>query len=130
MPAITIQQAYALAYQVYIDTTDVTKTGRLLCSTGLSDTSTTKLAQLLNTTPKDLGAITVLNSAGASTILISAANTPAATTYTLVTTSTNTNGGLLDYLEGGQVDSTSGTLSAVESNIHKSGRVIFYKLKK
>jgi hypothetical protein len=130
MPAITIQQAYAIQYQGYIDLTNPTLTGKLTCSTGLTATNKSRLAQLLDNNQKDLGTIAVTNKTGTTTTLIAAADTPSSTTYTLVTTSTNTNGGLLDYLEGGQIDSTSGTLSTVEANIHKTGKAIFNKIKK
>lgn len=129
MPAITIQQAYALALQAYIDPANSTNNGKLTCSSGITGTSTTRLSQLLNSTSKDLGDIVVTKPGGSTTTIISNANTPSGTTYTLVTSSTNANGGVLDYIEGGQIDSTGGTLSTEEANIHKTGRGILKKLK-
>lgn len=129
MPAITIQQAYAIALQAYVDPANSGNNGRLTCSSGITGTSTTRLAQLLNSTSKDLGDIVVTKQDGTSSTIISNANTPSGTTYTLVTSSTNANGGILDYIEGGQIDSTDNTLSTVEANIHKTGRGILKKLK-
>jgi hypothetical protein len=130
MPAITIQQAYSIALQAYIDTTDATKVGRLTCSTGLTSTSENRLKQLLSATAKDLGNVVVTSRNEVATTLIANANTPNEV-YTLVTSTTNANNNaVLDYLEGGHVDNTTGTLSVEETKIHTTGRAIFNKIKK
>lgn len=142
MAFITIEQAYALAMGVYFtynDGTVFTNRGSLT-STGLDTRASTdkknKLSSLVavwnNNSNLDLGDITYVNKSTGNTVtLIATANTPS-TTYDLVLSTTNQNGGsTMDYLEGSSsIDSTTGTLSDIEANLHKSGRVIFRKLKK
>lgn len=129
MPAITIQQAYAIALGAYINLSNQSENGRINCSTGLALLTSNKLAQLLNTTTKDLGTITSIRTGNTAVTLVTAANTPSSTTYTLVTSTTDTNSnGIPDFREGGQVDSST-TLSAVEINMHTTGRGILKKLK-
>ena len=134
MPAITIEQAYAIAMNAYIQVISPTGlTGKLTCSTSQSGTTTSRFKQLF-ASGIDLGDIKVQPPGvllADATTLIAAGNTPSATTYTLVTSSTDSVAGIpLDYLVGGQIDSTSGTLSTVENNIHRTGRAIFCKIKK
>jgi hypothetical protein len=134
MPAITIEQAYAIAMNAYIEVISPTGlTGFLSCSGAQSGTSTSRFKQLFTGSNIDLGTISVLPrglAANQASTLITAGNTPTAT-YTLVTSSTDSVTGIpLDYLVGGQIDNTSGTLSTVENNIHRTGRAIFCKIKK
>ena len=142
MALITIQQAYALAYGVYTEfDNSVLKNRGSLSSSGLvtraSSLKTNKLDALLvsarNAVALDLGDITYTNKdTGSTTTILTDINTPSDNTYALVSSTVNQNGGsTFDYLEGSSsIDTTTGTLSAFESNLHKSGRVIFNKLKK
>ena len=134
MPAITIEQAYAIAMNAYIEVINPgVLTGFLSCSGAQSATTTSRFKQLFTGGNIDLGTISVLPrglAANQATTLIAAGSTPTAQ-YTLVTSSTDSVAGIpLDYLVGGVIDSTSGTLSTVENNIHRTGRAIFRKIKK
>lgn len=144
MAFITIQQAYALAMGVYFSFSD-SPSGVLdnrghASSTGLNTRATTnnkdRLTSLVaswnNAANLDLGDITyVRKSNNTLTTIVANANTPSVT-YDLVTTTTNENGGTLpDFLEGASsIDNTAGTLSNEERNLHRSGLVIFRKIKK
>jgi hypothetical protein len=137
MANITIQQAYALALGAFVDFTSLGTRGSL-SSVGLNARATSqknnKLSALV-ATPSNAGALNLgditLVQNGTSTTLLTDANNLDNNSYNLVTTSSNEDGGTLDYLVGSpSIDSTTGTLSAFESNLHKSGRVIFNKLKK
>jgi hypothetical protein len=142
MALITIQQAYALAYGVYTEfDNSVLKNRGSLSSAGLvtraSSLKTNKLDALLvsarNAGALDLDDITYINKdTGSSTTILTNANDPDNNTYALVSSTVNQNGGsTFDYLEGSSsIDTTTGTLSTFESNLHKTGRVIFNKLKK
>ena len=130
MPAITIEQAYAIALQTYIDPANNENNGRLACSSGLvydiTQSNTSVLHQLLNTTTKDLGVITAK---GAE--LIPGASIFDEATYTLVASTVDSNTNLInDIFEGGSIDSTPNALSTAESKIHRTGQAIIHKLKK
>lgn len=142
MAFITIQQAYALATGTLFQysSNSVLVNRGYVSSAGLNSRATSqknnKLSALIATTANaaalNLADITYVNisTGSSSTILADGAN-PDNNSYSLVTTSTNENSGILDYLEGASsIDSTTGTLSNFESDLHKTGRVIFNKLKK
>lgn len=136
MPAITIEQAYAIAMNAYIEVINPSTpslTGKLTCSTSQSGTTTSRFNQLF-AGGIDLGIIRVQPPGvllASATPLITAGNTPSNATYTLVTSSTDQVSGIpLDYLVGGQIDTTANALSTVENNIHRTGRAIFRKIKK
>ena len=143
MANITIQQAYALAKGILFQfsTNSALHNRGSISSAGLNTRATSqknnKLSSLIatptNAAALDLGDITYVNRAtgSSSTILADGAN-PSDNSYNLVSTSANGNGGtIMDYLEGSSsIDSTTGTLSAFEADLHKTGRVIFNKLKK
>lgn len=130
MPAITIEQAYAIALQTYIDPANNENNGRLACSDGLvydiTQSNTSVLHQLLNTTNKNLGVITAngVELIPANVIFDEA-------TYTLVASTVDSNTNLInDIFEGGSIDSTPNQLSTAESKIHRTGQAIIHKLKK
>lgn len=142
MADITIQQAYALAMGtlVQFSTSDVVANRGSISSVGLDARAVSlkrnKLSSLIRSTDNlsalNLGDITFVNKAdnSSSTILADASN-PDNNAYLLINTSTNANGGVLDYLQGSSsIDSTTNALSNFESDLHKTGRVIFNKLKK
>jgi hypothetical protein len=143
MALITIQQAYALAMGTLVQysTSSVQVNRGSISSGGLSTRATSlktnKLDALLvsarNPGALNLADITYVNkgTGSSSTILIDDDN-PDNNTYALVSSTVNQNGGsTFDYLEGSSsIDSTTGTLSSFESDLHKTGRAIYNKLKK
>lgn len=143
MADITIQQAYALAMGtlVQFSTSNVLANRGSISSVGIDARAAllkkNKLSSLIrstdNTSALNLGDITFVNKANnsSSTILLDAANLDNQS-YSLISTTADANGNSIkDYLEGSSsIDSTAGTLSAFESDLHKTGRVIFNKLKK
>jgi len=133
MPAITIQQAYALAMRSFInlETPASAVSTPYVAVPGLTSTTKNKLQELLDSVNKDLGRISYTPTGGVLTDLIADAATPSNTTYTLLSTNTNLNGGSIpDYLEGGSIDNTTGTLSTVEKWFHITGLGILKKVKK
>jgi len=144
MADITIQQAYALATGTLVQfsgASSVLQNRGYISSAGLNARATSlkrnKLSSLIrssdNLSALNLGDITYTNIFTASTTTILAnANNPDDNAYLLISTTTNSNGGtVLDYLEGSSsIDSTTNTLSNFESDLHRTGRVIFNKLKK
>ena len=81
----------------------------------------------------NLNVITYVNKdTGTSSTILANADNPDDNTYDLVTSTTNQNSNsIFDYIEGScSIDSTNGVLSTFESNLHKTGRFIFNKLKK
>lgn len=142
MADITIQQAYALAMGtlVQFSTSNVLANRGSISSVGLDARAVSlkrnKLSSLVRATDNlaalNLGDITFVNKAdnSSSTILADGSNLDN-NAYLLINTSTNANGGVLDYLQGSSsIDSTTGALSNFESDLHRTGRVIFNKLKK
>ena len=128
--SITIEQAYAIALQTYIDPANNENNGRLACSSGLvydiTQSSHSVLNQLLNTTAKNLGTITAKG-----VELIPEADITDEAVYALVASTVDSNSNLInDIFEGGNIDSTTNTLSAAESKIHRTGQAIIHKLKK
>jgi|NOAtaT_6_FD_contig_31_3464514_length_3133_multi_6_in_0_out_0_3 hypothetical protein len=134
MPAITIQQAYALAHGAYINLENkaLPIISDYVSVPGLTSTTQNKLQELLNSTAKDLGLIAYTPIGGETAVeIISAADTPAATTYTLVTSTQDLNNNLIeDHKEGGTIDGTQGTLSVAEKWFHITGAGIMKKVKK
>ena len=142
MADITIQQAYALAMGtlVQFSTSNVLANRGSISSVGLNARAVSlkrnKLSSLVRATDNlaalNLGDITFVNKAdnSSSTILADGSNLDN-NAYLLINTSTNANGGVLDYLQGSSsIDSTTAVLSDFESDLHRTGRVIFNKLKK
>jgi len=125
MPAITLQQAYALSMGVYMDTIDGTN-GNQIINAFPAATGKNKLQTLLTQ------AVNLDDNIGLGTV------NPQ--TYTLVTTSTatNDNGAVypygsgtsyLDYLVGGDIQG-NGTTFGVERKFHLTGLGILKKIKK
>jgi hypothetical protein len=136
MPAITIQQAYALSLRAYISLEDKSQPVFVsnLETSLFAPTINNRLQELLNNTPKDLGFVQYLADPGtpeeATIVLIGNPLTPSGITYSLVSTSSDLNSnGILDYLEGGVVDNNN-TLSTVEKWLHITGLGIMKKIKK
>ena len=142
MALTTIQQAYALAYGVYVefDNSPLKNRGTLSSSgivTRAASLKTNRLDAFLvsarNTAVLNLNVITNVNKdTGASSTILANADNPDDNTYTLVTSTTDQNSNsIFDYIEGScSIDSTNGVLSTFEANLHKTGKLIFNKLKK
>jgi hypothetical protein len=142
MADITIQQAYALAMGtlVQFSTSNVLANRGSISSVGLDARAVSlkrnKLSSLVRATDNvaalNLGDITFVNKANnSSSTILADANNPDDNAYLLINTSTNANNGVLDYLQGSSsIDSTTNALSNFESDLHRTGRVIFNKLKK
>lgn len=112
MPAISKEQAFALAMGAYVDPANAANNATFNINPNL--TTTNRLNWLL-TGSVDLPTIPQLGNPGAAT-------------YTLATTSTNVGGGVLDYIEGGDINS-SNSITQPELNYHTTGRGILKKLK-
>lgn len=113
MPAITKEQAFALALGAYVDPANANNNATFDINPNL--TSSNKLNWLLTGTV-DLPSIPVLGNLGA-------------TTYTLVTTATDANSNSVpDYIEGGDINGAGG-ITTPELNYHTTGRGILKKLK-
>jgi len=142
MADITIQQAYALAMGtlVQFSTSDIVANRGSISSVGLNARAVSlkrnKLSSLVRATDNlaalNLGDITFVNKAdNSSSTILTNANNPDDNAYILINTTTNANGGVLDYLQGSSsIDSTTNALSNFESDLHRTGRIIFNKLKK
>lgn len=143
MADITIQQAYALATGTLVQfsgASTVMQNRGYISSVGLNARATSlkrnKLSSLVrasdNLSALDLGDISFTNiSTGSTSIILADANNPFDNAYILINTTTNANGGVLDYLQGSSsIDTTTATLSNFESDLHRTGAVIFNKLKK
>jgi len=143
MADITIQQAYALATGTLVqfsDASTVMQNRGYIASVGLDARATSlkrnKLSSLVrasdNLSALNLGDISFTNiSTGSTSTILADANNPNDNAYILINTTTNANGGVLDYLQGSSsIDSTTNALSNFESDLHRTGRVIFNKLKK
>ena len=123
MPAITIQQAYALSMGVFIDGADNTQ--NTIINAFSAATGKNKLQTLL-TQAVDLS----------DTIQLGVVSSQS---YTLVTSSTAVNdagsvypygsGNFLDYLVGGDITGNS-SVSGIERKYHQTGLGLFKKLKK
>jgi hypothetical protein len=143
MADITIQQAYALATGALVQfsgASTVMQNRGYISSVGLNARATSlkrnKLSSLIRSTDNisalNLGDISYTNisTGSTSTILADGAN-PDDNAYLLINTTTNANGGVLDYLQGSSsIDTTTAVLSNFESDLHRTGRIIFNKLKK
>ena len=143
MADITIQQAYALATGTLVQfsgASTVMQNRGYISSVGLNARATSlkrnKLSSLVrasdNLAALNLGDISFTNiSTGSTSTILTDANNPNDNAYILINTTTNANGGVLDYLQGSSsIDSTTNALSNFESDLHRTGAVIFNKLKK
>lgn len=142
MADITIQQAYALATGTLVQysTSNLLGNRGSISSVGLNARATSlkrnKLSSLIrssdNLNALNLGDITFVNKINnSSSTILANANNPDDNAYILINTTTNANGGVLDYLQGSSsIDSTTNALSNFESDLHRTGRVIFNKIKK
>jgi len=142
MALTTIQQAYALAYGVYVEFNNSPLKNRgTLSSAGIvtraASLKTNRLDAFLvsarNTVNLNLNVITYVNKdTGTSSTVLADINNPDDNTYDLVTSTTDQNSNsIYDYIEGScSIDSGITVLSTFESNLHKTGKVIFNKLKK
>lgn len=142
MALTTIQQAYALAYGVYVEFNNSPLKNRgTLSSSGIvtraASLKTNRLDAFLvsarNLANLNLNDITYVNrDTGVSTTILVNADNPDNTTYALITSTTDQNSNsIFDYIEGSSsIDSTTNALTTFESNLHKTGRLIFNKIKK
>ena len=112
MPAISKEQAFALAMGAYIDPANAANNATFNINPNL--TTTNRLNWLL-TGSVNLPTIPLLGDLP---------NVP----YTLVSTTTNVGGGVLDYIEGGDINDNN-SITQPELNYHTTGRGILKKLK-
>lgn len=134
MPAITIQQAYALANKAFVsfdDSLEKPVFSGYVSVPGLDSVTTkNRLSYLLDSVNKDLGAITYVFE-GATITMFADANTPSNTTYTLVTSTQDLNSNSIeDHKEGGSINAADTVLSPNEAWLHFTGGIILRKLKK
>ena len=136
MPAITIQQAYALALGAFQSVIQTSGQENLNQSFSISSAFTGETHPTIGDLTKQNRLRALLSGQTINIGLIPANDLqapldPADQSYSLVTSTTNDSGGdsIPDYLTGGSFVGNSG-LTNDELNYHRTGQGIFKKLKK